>query len=226
MIPSEHLRACPDHRLVHDREHACPGCTVGAIAKPDAVSDEHITDLHLRQQIESDTFERLMPLLEEEADRVDGEAYVAVAEMDAGDSGGAFIEEAAGYTAQERWFNVAVIEYGKTQRDVIKRDHKAREAIEKLEGGEPYVEVPEYEGDRLDGDEWAAIVAPRVYKYSYGRVDDDTLAILIGSPGESVYQKARRSLTHYGEQIDATVRTVEKREDWRGNVEALIEVTT
>lgn len=223
-IPSNNLRACPDHRLVADRDHACPACAGGSEPRPDAVSGHEFTTTDLREQIDSETLQRLMGLLEDEAERIDGEAYVAVAEVDSGTSAGAYIEGAAGYTEQERWFNVAVIEAWNRRR-VIARNQTATNTIETLEDGEPLIEEPEYNFDRLDPDEWKPVVAPHIYKFASGRVDDETLAIVIGSPKPTYYKHARKQMSSCAETLQCSVRTIEKQEDVLGNVEALIEVT-
>lgn len=225
-IPDNHLRACPDHRLVSTTDHTCPACATGIEARPDAVRTVSFTDLHMRRNPTEEQLRELAPLLEEEADRVDGAAYVAVAEASGGEEGGgAFMGNAAGYTMQERWFNVAVIEYGHSQREVFKDRIETEDAIETLREGEPLVEVPEYDYDRLDTERWAGIALPFVYKIDRRRVDRETMAVLIGSPGSTPYSKARRELGRVARDWDLDIRTVSKKEDIYGNVEALIEVS-
>lgn len=225
-IPRDHLRACPDHRLVSTREHACPACATGIEARPDAVKNEHFTDLHMRQQPTEEQLHELAPLLEEEADRVDGAAYIAVAEAAGGEEGGgSFMGNAAGYTMQERWFNVAVIEYGNHQRKVLKDSGETEEALEHLKREDRLIEVPSYEFDRLDPEQWEGIGMFHLYKQDARRVDDETLAILIGAPSGSRYKKARRDLGRAADPWDLDIRTISKDQDWLGNTEALIEVS-
>lgn len=226
-IPKNHLRACSEHRLVDDRDHTCPACVTGIEARPDAVADVHFTDLHMRQQPRDDQLHELAPLLEAEADRVEGgAAYIAVAEASGGDEGGgAFMGNAAGYTMQERWFNVAVIEYGHSQRETFMDTTSTGDAIETLKAGDPLVEVPEYEFDRLDPEQWIGPGSFHLYKQDARRVDDERLAVLIGAPNESRYKKARKELGLVADNWDLKIRTVSKKADWLGNTEALIEVS-
>lgn len=224
-IPSNHLRACPDHRLVDAKDHRCPACVTDIDARPDAVSDESFAPIHMRRRADDDLLHELAPLLEAEAERVDGEAYIAVGEVSGGeDGGGAFMGNAAGYTMQERWINVAVIEYGNSQRAVYKDSPQVEDALETLRAGDPLVETPEYDFDRLDPDIWAGVGAYHLYKCDFRRVDADRLAVLIGAPNGSRYSKARKELSRAADDYDLDIRTVSKDEDWRGNMEALIEI--
>lgn len=225
-IPDDHLRACGEHGLVSHHDHKCPACATEIEARPNAVRNESFNDLHMRRNPTESQLHDLTPMLEEEADRVGGEAYIAVAEASGGhDGGGAYMGNAAGYTMQERWFNVAAIEYGNSQREVFKDRDQTEDAIETLRAGDQLVEVPEYEFDRVAPKRWEGIGVFHLYKMDARRVDDHTTAILIGAPSGNRYSKARRDLGRAAENWDLDIRTVSKSKDYLGNTEGLIEVT-
>lgn len=123
-IPKDHLRACPEHGVVAERGDDCPCCATGVEARPNAY-DEGINQLDLRWQIEPDTMKELLRLMEPYLDDNDqGPIWVTVAELPKS-------ELAAGYTEQERWFNVVQYRWGsrlKTQS----RQSNAKETIETL----------------------------------------------------------------------------------------------
>lgn len=126
-IPRDHLRACPDHRLVDDRDHACPACTTGVEARPDEFMEESRPPepLDLQWHIEGETMQELLPLMETYLDdRDQGPLWVSVAELP---------EDLlpAGYTRQERWFNVVRYRWGARVKTMM-HDESARETIETL----------------------------------------------------------------------------------------------
>lgn len=127
-IPSDHLRACPEHRVVAERDAPCPCCVTDAEARPDAFMDgaEHpVEQEDLRWHIEPDTMIELIPLVREYLDdRGAGPFYVSVAEL-------GLDLLPVGYTEQERWFNVLMID-GSMTRKTLMQESEARETIENL----------------------------------------------------------------------------------------------
>lgn len=225
-ISKDHLRACSDHGVVAPRGHEdwtgerCPVCETDAEARPGAVSDVEFTDLDMRWQIEPDTMVDLLSALATDAERQDiGPVYVAVAEITERQ-----VRNAAGYTVQERWFNVAVAETGNSTREIIKHNSDAMDAIETIQNGEHYLEPVEPSPGALEPNAWAGVVDPYATDVEYERVDETTLHIhMEGIPSDSAYSTARREIGHIAESDGLNVRTVEA----GGRLEpATVEVST
>lgn len=127
-IPADHLRACPDHRLVAQHDEECPACATGIEARPDEFEENQqhpVKPLDLRWKIESDTMIELIPLITEYIeDQGADPPWVSVAELDE-------TEMPAGYTRQERWFNVIRFASGATIKTIM-TDEQARTTIENL----------------------------------------------------------------------------------------------
>lgn len=123
-IPKQHLRACPKHRVVAERGDDCPCCITGIESRPDAY-DNPISQLDLRWQVEPETMVELIPLMEEYLeDKNQGPMWVTVAELPKS-------ELAAGYTKQERWFNILQYRWGSFVKTIC-RESEASETIETL----------------------------------------------------------------------------------------------
>lgn len=167
-----------------------------------------------------------MGRIEKDAERVDeGPIYVAVAEADAGDGGGSFMGTAAGYTMQERWFNVAVAEYGNNQRKIIKHNSTAKDVIEIIESGDQWLESPDHGEWRLDPDEWMTVIYPYIREeddVEFERVDEDTLRIIIDVVNESIHEDLRREMGIMCDRVDLSIYTRNKGNRFE---ESIIEVS-
>lgn len=215
MIPSNHLRACPEHGVVaptgRSGSSRCPCCETDTEARPKAVSGESFGQMDLRWQVEPDTMIELLPLLKQNA--VDADVYVSVAEIPEE-------ELAAGYTKQEKWFNVAVVEYSSTSRQIIRHDTQAQEAIGKIKSGVGYIERPEYKYDRLDPEEWKAIIAPYISSWEdveFER-DDNILTVTVNTPTDRAYTDLRREMGMVADNADVKIHTVEAGGRWSEGV--------
>lgn len=127
-IPSDHLRACPEHRLVSDRESPCPACETGVEARPDYFMEheDHPVDVrHLQWQIKTDSMPVLLSLMNEYLEDKGWEGpWVSVAELDKE-------RMPAGWTEQERWFNVVQYETS-TMLKTIMNETSASETVRAL----------------------------------------------------------------------------------------------
>lgn len=123
-IPKDHLRACPEHGVVAERGDDCPCCSIGVEARPEAY-DKPVGQLDLRWQVEPDTMKELLRLMEPYLDDNDqGPMWLTVAELPES-------ELAAGYTKQERCFNVIQYQWGSFVKTVC-RQSDAEDTIETL----------------------------------------------------------------------------------------------
>ena len=123
VIPRDHLRACHEHGVVAERNAPCPCCQTNIEARPGGFNG-YTSSEDLRWHIEPDTMLELLPLVEEFVDDEGLEAWVAVAELDKK-------QLPAGYTQQERWYNVVCIS-GTVSVKYLMHDSQARETIENL----------------------------------------------------------------------------------------------
>lgn len=189
MIPSEHLRACPDHRLVSegDTDDPCPACETGVEARPEASEDINISQTDLRWQIEKETMLELLPLLQEEVAEAGGELFVTVAELSQSSM-------PYGYTRQERWINVIVISRPFEKRRVLKQESEAEDVLERLKAGEEYL-------PRIDEDELQitpksvqGVVEPYCYEVEYEQVNPTRVRITLGTNSRDDYKAARKEL--------------------------------
>ncbi len=205
-IPSNHLRRCPDHGVVNiteDGDRWCPCCELDVEARPSAVTDVSFTGTDRRRNITRDLMADLLRALQQDAERADvGPVYVAVAETTKEDL-------PAGYTHQERWWNVAVVETGNTSREVFKYRDDAHEAIQHIRDGGGYLEPSEPAHGLLDPGEWDPVVSPYCSEVKYTRVDSDTLHIqMTGFPSDNAYSEARRQIGVITDRSDLFVRTI------------------
>lgn len=208
-IPSDHLRACAEHGVVapdYDGTRRCPVCETDVEARPDAVADTEFIDTDMRLQVEPDTMAELLPLLAEDAGiQAIGPVYVAVAELSVSE-----VRNAAGWTEQERFFNVAVAELGHGEREIIAREGDARDAIDTIKAGEDYLEPATVSDDALEPENWKGAVEPYAGSVEYARVDDDTLHVeMSGFPSDSAYSDARRELGVLADMRNVSIRTVD-----------------
>lgn len=220
-MPSDHLRGCPEHGVVdktEDGERWCPCCELGTESRPSAVSDVQFDGTDRRWNIGQDTMKGLLPALEKDAEREGvGPVYVAVAEITRN-------HLPAGYTPQERWWNVVVAETGNTSREVIKHVADAKEITEKIQGGGEYLEASEPAHALLNGEQWDPVLAPYCPTVSYTRADSETLHIkMSGFRSDSAYKNARRDIGKIAEGSDLFVRTINAGGSHEG---AKVEVST
>lgn len=215
-IPTDHLRACTDHHVVAPPlEGGCPACQTGVEAQPAAVRNEKFTTLDMRWAIEGETMVKLLPLLEHDAaEQGIGPVYVSVAEISLND-----VRSAAGYTDQERWFNVAVAETGENTRTIVKHESDALEAIETIEEENHYLEPADTpEQEQLNPEAWYGVVDPYC-DVEYERVDEKTLRFHIANfPSDSAYKKARREIGQIAKSCNFTVKTVEAGGRWEDGI--------
>ena len=123
-IPEDHLRSCPDHNVVSDRDEECPCCVTGVEARPEDVITD-VKPIDLRWKIEPETMVEAIELIQEYLDDVgEGPLWIAVARLKRG-----YLP--AGYTEQERWFNVLKYEFGSMEKTLVRQDN-AEETIETL----------------------------------------------------------------------------------------------
>lgn len=222
-IANSHLRACPEHGVIAplredlDGKRHCPICETGAEARPDAATDIQFNQTDLRWQINPDTLVELLDALEQDTNREGvGPYYVAVAELERS-------ELAAGYTEQERWWNVVIAETGNTTREVFKHDSDAREAIEHINSGGEWLEAQTATHDHLNADPWKGVPEYYARDVDYERVDDDTLHIhMSGFASDNQYSEARREIGRIARAVNLSVRTVEAGGKWS---DATIEVS-
>lgn len=204
MIPKDHLHACPEHGVIAHK-HDCPVCVTEAITDPKAVREENFGQIDLRWQVEPDTMLDLLPLLIEDAERAgEGPVKVAVAQISKS-------ELAAGYTEQERWFNVPVVEVGNNSQMVIRHNGDAQEVIETLENGGEYVEAPEYDIDRLAPDYWLDIIEMFVgdanKDVDVEHPDDETIRFTVDVNNEVRHRQVYQELKSHAEIYDMSVYT-------------------
>lgn len=123
-IPTDHLRACPEHGVVAETSDECPCCETSVEARPDAY-DSTVSQLDLRWQIEPDVLIELIRVMRPYlAEKDQGPMWVTVAELPETDL-------AAGYTVQEKWFNVLQYEWGSMQKTICQNED-AKETIATL----------------------------------------------------------------------------------------------
>lgn len=123
-IPEDHIRACPEHRVVVESSDDCPCCATGVEARPEAYDGE-VKQTDIRWHIEPDTMKEVLRLMEPYLDDNDqGPMWVTVAELPKR-------QLPAGYTVQERWFNVIQYEWGSKVKTMV-HESDAKETIETL----------------------------------------------------------------------------------------------
>lgn len=208
-IYRNHLRACHEHAVVRpegDDGALCPVCETDAEARPGAVDDIEFSDLDLRWQIAPDTMVELLDALLEDAEREGvGPVYVAVAEISKQE-----VRHAAGYTDQERWWNVAVVETGTNSREVIRRQQDAREAIDAIREGDGYLEAAEVDHGHLKPQAWGGIADIYCREVEYEQVDETTLRIHMDRfPSDSAYSQARSEIGDVCDMVGLGVRTIQ-----------------
>lgn len=136
---TSNLAVCDDHGIMlHSRERdaQCPLCALDGdyeVRRDDAISaavgapEGRLTAQEIRQRIETEAMQELLPLLEEYLEDYGAktELWVTVAEVADGDL-------PAGYTeAQERWANVVGFRRGGVV-SYITKEPAAKETIEKI----------------------------------------------------------------------------------------------
>lgn len=135
-LPSmENLAVCTDHGIMmhaKDADRRCPLChlDVDVDVRRDAeIPGGSIKQQEIRQRIDAETMEELLPLMDEYLEDTSDDGYdlwVAVSGLDG--------TLPAGYSeAQERWVNVVVYRFG-AMKKCITLEQNARETIETLRG--------------------------------------------------------------------------------------------
>lgn len=206
-IGTDHLLACGQHGVVKDHDAGCPCCEVGVEARPAALSDASFGEMDVRWQVEPETMHDLLRALQRDAvDQDLGPVYVAVGEVPE-----QTIRGMAGYTVQERWFNVAVTEVGPGSVDVVKREQDAQNAIATIADDYNYLEPQEPAEQLLRPDEWEAVVAAYPIDVSFTRSDDGTTLTMeaSGFRSDSMYSKFRREIGTVATNAHLDVRTIE-----------------
>lgn len=123
-IPEGHLRSCHEHGVVSERGDDCPCCIHGIEARPDGFEDS-VKPSKLRWQVEPETMLEVIPLMEEYLDDMDqGPMWVSVATVPK-------THLPAGYTVQERWFNVLRYRWESWVKTLM-IESNAQETIESL----------------------------------------------------------------------------------------------
>lgn len=208
-IPRDHLRACAEHGVVSPNDTSggdCPCCATGVEPRPNAVADKKFNHMDLRWQINPGTMTDLLPLLVMDAERVGaGPVYVAVAEISVEQ-----VRGAAGWTDQERWWNVAVVETGNGARKVIKHEEDAQEIIEEISETGGYLGPETVNKHQLTPKAWDGV--PDIYAkdIDYEQPDDSTLLIhMDGFPSDNAYSEARQEIGQLAEGANLNVTTVE-----------------
>lgn len=206
-IPRDHVMACSDHGVVTSRDYGCPCCEHDVEARPGAVQDVEFTQTDLRWQINPSTMDELLPALTEDAEREGvGPVFVAVAEIPRS-------ELAYGYTEQERWFNVAVVETGNRSRKLFKDDHDAMGVVTTIQSGGEYLEAadePEPTHDDVKAQNWKGVVEIHCGHVEYEQVDASTLHIHMSRfPSDNAYKKARKELGYLADANGVNIQTLE-----------------
>jgi hypothetical protein len=217
MIPKDNLRACREHEVVAPHETGCPVCQTDAEAAPKAASDRSFGDTDLRRRIEPQTLIDAIPRLIEDAERAgEGPVQVAVGEVSM-----ETVRGAAGYTDQERWFNVIVIQVGNVSQQTLVREEQVEEALAAIEAGEGFVESPPDAAASLNDETGLkAVVAPYVSAVECDRVDETTLHVTIETPSDNAYKQARRELGVIAKRSDLSIRTLNAGGRWeQGKIE-------
>jgi hypothetical protein len=217
MIPKNHLRACHEHEVVAPNGAGCPVCQTDAEAAPTAASDNSFGDIDLRRRIEPQTLIDAIPRLIEDAERAgEGPVQVAVGEVSM-----ETVRNAAGYTDQERWFNVIVVQVGNVSQQTLVRQEQVEEALAAIESGEGFVESPPDAAASLNDEAGLkAVVAPYVSDVEVERVDETTLHVTIETPSDNAYKQARRELGRSAAGLDLSVRTLNAGGRWeKGKIE-------
>lgn len=193
MIAKDHLRACREHGVVADRG-VCPVCEIDGIeARPEAFSSRTFMDLDLRWQISHEVMMEGLPKLRDEAKELGhGAVFVAVGEVSV-----KTVRNAAGYTDQERWFNVIGVEIKHDSDRCIKRDSDVRDIIETIDDGFQYLPTPSDTDRRLEPDEWMTVIAPYIDGedgVEFEMMNDDRLRMRLSVGSEEIHQIMRRDI--------------------------------
>lgn len=201
MIPEDNLRACSEHGVVKDNGY-CPSCELSVEARPSAVSGESFGQVDLRWQIENDVMDELVSLLQRELE--DQDLFISVAEVGEGDL-------AAGYTRQEKWFNVVVIAYSTNSREIISRNQNAMEVIEDIKNGD--YEVPEEEDSHwlLEPSQWKGVLGPYVRDFEEDvefEEEESVLIMRVNVFDEDIHSELRREVGLVCSDYGASVSTV------------------
>lgn len=126
----DHLRACEVHGTIGGGAGGsglCPACATDVDIEVRRDDVLRAKPLDLQWAVESETLVELIPLvLEYLEDRGEGPAWLAMAEVRKR-------MLPAGYTEQERWFNVLRYRFGSMDKTIM-REENARETIETLRG--------------------------------------------------------------------------------------------
>lgn len=156
-------------------------------ARPEAF-DGSLSATDLQWKVEGDTMLELVEAIQFDAQKHDdvGDPFIAVAELSKS-------RLPAGWTRQERWFNVLGYRCGH-RIEWVTKDREAREAIEAVESGEGFIQPPEKDFDPLSPSEWSSIVGQYVEDYEFER-EEDVLRLTAGPfASDSLYREMRREL--------------------------------
>lgn len=196
LIDADHLRSCREHRIVS--EEWCPVCATGAEAG--GTYDGSVNQQDRRWAPPEEKVRNYLPEIIESAEEAGGSVTVSIAELSRR-------ELPAGYTPQERWFNV--IEIRNTDgvvEEAIKSGRELEDAAERIEAGEIDLSAPDYD-HLLDPEEWRMVFRMNAYEVEFERVEETRLRATAGVNSSSKHSKLRREVGTVAERMGLSVHT-------------------
>lgn len=113
----------------------------------------------------------------------------------------------AGYTRQERWFNVFEIRdpVGRVAKTVKSRS-ELKNATEQIESGAINLSAPDYD-HLLDPDEWRPVFSMKAREVEFERVEETRLRATASVPSEHAHSQLRREVGSVAENEGLSVHT-------------------
>ncbi|RLM68588.1 hypothetical protein [Halorubrum sp. Atlit-26R] len=196
LIDANHLRACREHRVVS--EEWCPVCATDAEA--DGTYDGSVGHIDRRRAPPEDQLRDHLSEIVEAAQDVGGRVTISVAELDKK-------ELPAGYTPQERWFNVVEIRNTDGMvEETIKSGKDLENTAEQIEAGEIDLSAPDYD-HLLDPEEWRLVFRANAYEVEFERVEETRLRATAGVNSSSKHSKLRKEVGTVAERMGLSVHT-------------------
>ncbi|MFC6770300.1 hypothetical protein ACFQDD_01960 [Halorubrum pallidum] len=196
LIDSKHLRSCTEHRVVS--EGWCPVCETDA--EPVGEYDGSVNQMDRRMAPDEEVVQDHLPGVVEAAEAAGGSVAVAVAMLPVK-------RLPAGYTRQERWFNVFEIRdpAGRVAK-TLKSRSELKNATEQIESGAINLSAPDYD-HLFDPDEWRPVFSMKAREVEFERVEEKRLRATASVPSEHAHSQLRREVGTVAENEGLSVHT-------------------
>jgi len=196
LIDADHLRSCRKHRIVS--EEWCPVCATDAEAG--GTYDGSVNQNDRRWVLSEERVRNYLPEIVEAAQEAGGSVTISVAELSRR-------ELPAGYTPQERWFNVVELRNaGDMVKEIIKSGSDLEDAAELIESGEIDLSAPDYE-HLLDPEEWRFVFRANAYEVELERVEETRLRATAKVNSSGKHSKLRKEVGTVAERMGLSVHT-------------------